>query len=321
EPELAVDPTTEVAADGDAAGHDGDGAADASHDGDDVVVDLFARLRAESVTLEPDEDDTDDFAEFVDEQAPADESPVIDEPSAAAEPADVDEADVDEAEELEPTPFEQRDADLTPIIVTAARKLKRVLADEQNQVLETLRRNEPVRDLDAVLPATDDHVARYIDAISDDLHAAAAAGAAMFGRTTKLRKADATAAATAAAEVLAEWLVVPLRERLERCVVDGDGDNPEISKRVRAVYREWKTQHIDEQLDDVVRAAHGRGVLGAVDAGTPVVWACDATHPSCADCDDNTLAGEVAAGEAFPTGHTFAPAHIGCRCLLVPQRR
>jgi hypothetical protein len=57
--------------------------------------------------------------------------------------------------------------------------------------------------------------------------------------------------------VLDEWLIVPLRERLERCVIDGGGDNAGITKRVRAVYREWKTQHIDEQLDDVIRAAHG----------------------------------------------------------------
>jgi hypothetical protein len=25
----------------------------------------------------------------------------------------------------------------------------------------------------------------------------------------------------------------------------------------------------------------------------------------------------VGAGEAFPTGHTHAPAHAGCRCALV----
>ena len=115
--------------------------------------------------------------------------------------------------------------------------------------------------------------------------------------------------------------MAPLRERLERCVADGDGDNADIGKRVRAVYREWKTQHIDEQLDDVVRTAHGRGGLAAVEAGTPMVWVCDPSHQSCSDCDDNTLAGAVAAGDPFPTGHASAPAHVGCRCLLLPERR
>ena len=142
----------------------------------------------------------------------------------------------------------------------------------------------------------------------------------MVGRTRKLRKADADAAIDAAAEVVAEWLVAPLRERLERCIADGDGDNADIGKRVRAVYREWKTQHIDEQLDDVVRTAHGRGVLAAVAAATPMMWVCDPSHQSCSDCDDNTLAGAVPAGDAFPTGHASTPAHVGCRCLLLPER-
>jgi len=37
--------------------------------------------------------------------------------------------------------------------------------------------------------------------------------------------------------------------------------------------------------------------------------------------DDNALAGCVAAGTPFPTGHLFAPSHTGCRCLLVPADR
>jgi hypothetical protein len=282
-------------------------AVEADDDDDDVVVDLFARLRAEAITIEPDDDIEPD------------------EPVAAAAvgvvATELDEAMADET--VEPTPFEQRDADLTPLIVGAARKLKRVLADEQNEVLEALRRNEPVRTLDALLPSVSDHVARYSDAISDDLIAAAHAGAAMVAPTGSgpLRKAETTAATDAADAVLGEWLVVPLRERLERCVLDGDGDNAGIGKRVRAVYREWKTQHIDEQLDDVIRTAHGRGVLAAIGKGTDVVWVCDDTRHGCSDCDDNSLAGSIKAGEAFPTGHLCAPAHIGCRCILLPAGR
>jgi hypothetical protein len=265
-----------------------------------VVVDLFARLRAEAV------DEGDD---------------VVVEALAVVEAGELDEVgELDEAAEVEATPFEQRDADLTPIIVGAARKLKRVLADEQNEVLEALRRKEPVRALDALVPSARDHVERYATAIADDVAAAASAGAAMVAPSGSgpLRKADAAAAKKAADEVLGEWLVGPLRERLERCVLDGDGDNAGIGKRVRAVYREWKTQHIDEQLDDVIRTAHGRGVLAGIGKGTSVVWVCDDTHQGCSDCDDNSLAGSISAGEPFPTGHLCAPAHIGCRCILLP---
>jgi predicted transcriptional regulator len=236
-----------------------------------------------------------------------------------ADIAEVAVAAEDAEDEAPPTPFERRDADVTPIIVSSARKLKRVLADEQNEVLDALRRSEPVRELDMLLPDAAEHVGRYRAAIDAELAEAANAGAGMVGRSAKLSKANTAAAVAAGGSVLADWLVQPLRERLERCVADGDADNAGISKRVRAVYREWKTQHIDEQLDDVILAAHGRGVLAAIRPGTPVVWVCDDTASGCADCDDNSLAGPVPAGQAFPTGSEFAPAHVGCRCLLLPD--
>ncbi|HYN33851.1 MAG TPA: DivIVA domain-containing protein [Ilumatobacteraceae bacterium] len=291
---------------------------------DDVVVDLFARLRAEAVTIEPADDDdllADVEVPSVDESEVVDTVDVVDSPDSEGAPESL--AANDTVETVESTPFEQRDADLTPLIVGAARKLKRVLADEQNEVLETLRRNEPVRALDALLPSAADHLARYGGAISDDLVGAAQAGATLVAPTGSgpLRKGDVAAATKAANAVLGEWLVEPLRDRLERCVLDGDGDNAGISKRVRAIYREWKTQHIDEQLDDVIRTAHGRGILAGIGTGTAAVWICDPTHQGCSDCDDNSLAGSVKAGEAFPTGHLCAPAHVGCRCILLPDGR
>jgi len=211
------------------------------------------------------------------------------------------------------------------VIVASAKKLKRVLADEQNEVLDALRRSESVRHLDTLLPWSNEHAGRYREAIAADLLAAAQAGAASVvdanGKPTKLRKADAVKASTAAPEVLEEWLVTPLRERLERCVSEGGGDNADVAKRARAVYREWKTQHIAEQLDDVIRTAYGRGVLAAIEPGSVVRWVADEGQRICSDCDDNTLAGAVPAGSAFPTGHVAAPAHIGCRCMLIPEAR
>ena len=268
---------------------------------DDVVVDLFARLRAEAVTIEPDTAASDTAEPDTDEPETVDDGESLD--------------------DVESSPFGRRDAELTPIIVGSARKLKRVLADEQNEVLEALRSTAPIDDLDALVPAHAEHVSRYSAAIADELRVAADAGAVLVGGSAPLGAADAASAIAAADEVLAEWLVEPLRERLARCVSDGDGNHADISKRARAVYREWKTQHIDERLDDIVRMAHGRGALAGIEPGTPARWVCDAAHQGCADCDDNSLAGTVAAGDAFPTGHTFAPAHVGCRCLLLPDGR
>jgi DivIVA domain-containing protein len=304
EPELVASETA------DAPG--GDDRADDTRD--DVVVDLFARLRADASLVAV--DDVADVADVADVEGAA-----VAEAQSGDAPADA--APTPAEAEHESTPFEQRDADLTPLIVASAKKLKRVLADEQNEVLDGLRRREPVRQLSDLLPSRADHLHRYRVAVVDDLLAAANAGASLVtpGRVARLKKADATKAAAAGEAVLDEWIIVPLRERLERCVTDGDGDNAGIAKRIRAVYREWKTQHIDEQLDDVIRAAHGTGAFAALEPGVAVDWVADPTHAVCSDCDDNTLGGTVAVGDAFPTGHLFPPAHLGCRCLLLPADR
>ena len=282
---------------------------------DDVVVDLFARLRADASLVAVAESDGTESLESDDEAGVQALEELV------AESDDETPSTGDEVAEA--TPFDQRDADLTPLIVASAKKLKRVLADEQNEVLDALRRREPVRSLSDILPAPADHLGRYRVAIVDDLLAAANAGASLVtpGRVARIKKADAAKASAAGEAVLDEWLIVPLRERLERCVIDGDGDNAGITKRVRAVYREWKTQHIDEQLDDVIRASHGHGVYAALESGVSVEWVADPAHAVCSDCDDNTLGGAVGAGDAFPTGHRFPPAHLGCRCILLPTDR
>ncbi len=260
-------------------------------------------------------------------QADAADDATEDEPAAAVSLTIVEDLAVFQAspeapvveEALDDSAFGQRDASLTPIIVASARKLKRVLADEQNEILHTLRRNEPVKSIDTMLPWQSEQAARFAAAITADLEKAALIGAASIDKgSAKEHKADVNRAGAtkAAIEALTATIVAPLRERLERAVVDAEGDNAELATMVRGIYREWKTQRIDEHLDDVARAAFGRGALAAVMPGTKVCWMVDPNGPACPDAEDNALAGEVAAGQQFPTGHTSAPAHEGCRCML-----
>ncbi|MDO8389085.1 MAG: hypothetical protein Q7V57_01240 [Actinomycetota bacterium] len=220
---------------------------------------------------------------------------------------------------LDPSPFARRDAELTPLIVLCARKLKRVLADEQNDVLNVLRRKDSVVALDALLPSAADHLQRFAGIIDDELHHAALAGAASVDDRSLVehqRDIDRGHALQPAILSLDSAIVVTLRERLERAVLDAGGDNTQLAESVRAIYREWKTQRIDEHLDDVVRMAFGRGALAALAPGTPICWTIDPSGPECADAEDNTLGGVIGAGDSFPTDHTCAPAHEGCRCML-----
>lgn len=316
------DATADVVQDDVARAVDADDAdADETDDeasGDDVVVDLFARLRADTgdgtvVDITPGDAETDDGTERSGTAEAAADRP----PAAAADVVGETGDATDEHADADQTGFELRDEVVTPLIVASAKKLKRVLADEQNEVLDALRRTDSVDGLDALVPEAGDHAARYAEAIADELLDAVHAGSATSRPTNrKIRKALATEAVAAADAVLDQWLVAPLRDRLSTCITESAGDTTAVTKKVRAVYREWKTQHIDETLDDIVRTAHGRGVLAGFAAGTPIVWEVDERLPACPDCDDNALAGAVGAGDEFPTGHTFAPAHPGCRCLL-----
>jgi hypothetical protein len=305
------------------------------------VGDLFARLRAaraDTVSLRP---SVDESVADSDEPADAASEPEA-EPEAEAEAEAEAVGDLEVVSDLElvgeelsvfqvsPTAptvvvetddsaFGRRDAELTPLIVASARKLKRVLADEQNDVLHVLRRKDPVRTLAALLPSEAEHVKRYAAAIDSELRSAALAGAASVDDGDKgdhLKSVNRHKALQPAVDALLATVIVPLRERLERAVTDADGDNGELADTVRAVYREWKTQRIDEHLDDVARMAFGRGALVALAPGTPVCWAVDPNGPACPDAEDNALAGVIGAGQPFPTDHTCAPAHEGCRCML-----
>lgn len=208
-------------------------------------------------------------------------------------------------------PFGVRDEVLVPLILASARKLKRVLADEQNEVLDHLRRNLP----GDMLPSAADHTARYATSIEDELRQAIAAGATSVGGRSK-RDAAVTKHVKAA---LADGIVEPLRERLQRAMHQAGADANELASLVRAVYREWKSSRIDDQIDDVLRLAFDEGAYAALAPGTQVLWVLDPQSGACGpDCEDNSLGGAVAAGDAFPTGHLHPPLHGGCRCLLQP---
>ena len=218
------------------------------------------------------------------------------------------------------TTFELRDEELAPVIAAMSRKLKRALADEQNEVLDILRGKLPVKTLDAIVGPKTDHSARMLEALEASLKAAALTGAKSLSNASDKDLQKMVASQMAAInEFVIATVVAPLRERLSRSISQAAGDNAELTSLVRLVYREWKNQHVDTQIDNIAQTSFGRGAFAALTPGAKVCWKVDPNGPACADAEDNSLAGFVNAGEAFPTGHTHAPAHAGCRCALVLQ--
>lgn len=204
------------------------------------------------------------------------------------------------------------------------RKIKRILADEQNQVLDTCRKRTIVKTLDAIVGPKSEHAKRVCTALAPSLKSAAIAGARSL-HTARTMPSDrelnemVAPQLKAIDEVVVTTIVEPLRERLSRSISSAGGSNAELASLVRVLYREWKNQFIDEHIDDIAYTAFGRGALAALSPEMNVCWKYDPAGPACPDAEDNSLAGCIAGGEAFPTGHTHAPAHSGCRCAIVPM--
>lgn len=131
----------------------------------------------------------------------------------------------------------------------AAQRLKRVLADEQNEVLDRLRQRDRRRTLtvDLLLGGDLDRIARYRDALVAVL---ADAG-------------DQPAHSEAVASDAAEAIVRGTRTRVEALLdeaVDGRAvDEDRVVDGVRACFREWKTQWLVRlAADSVALASAGR---------------------------------------------------------------
>jgi len=217
--------------------------------------------------------------------------------------------------------FVHRDEVLAPIIVALTSKIKRALADEENAMLTYLQGKKAAVALEKVLPEPAMHVQGYVEAVAEDVMSAAMGGAKSLSSSLKAdlrRKVTSSAVMQVMSKNIDDVLVRPLRDRIQRCVEQSDGDREEMSKLIRSVYREWKMQRVEQHIGDVARLAFSRGAYLVLDQGTSVCWMVDPNGPPCADAEDNSLAGATALGSEFPTGHTHPTAHTGCRCLISP---
>jgi len=219
--------------------------------------------------------------------------------------------------------FTKRDAQIGPMITTIARKFKRVLADEENAMLTYLQGKKSVVALEKLLPSADQQAQAYVDSVVDDLMVAAMAGAKSVSSSLKAdlrKKVTNSAVMQVLSKAIDESIVRPLRDRIQQCVEQSDGDREQMASLVRSAYREWKMQRLDQMVGDVTCFAYSRGAYLALATGTPVCWMFDPNGPKCPDAEDNALAGDTPLGTAFPTGHEHPIAHAGCRCLVAPVR-
>jgi hypothetical protein len=196
------------------------------------------------------------------------------------------------------------------LIPLAAKRAKRASQDEQNEVLDGLRRHKGRLSSAAILTAEPAHTASWLEVLRPMLDTsysngrAAAVGA--NGAEEEARCPDELASEVVAA------VVGGLRERIAVAIDSGDAEG--ATDRVNARFREWKSQQLDDLLMDALIGAFVGGRFDASPSGSMLQWVV-AEAGCCADCADNSLE-FVLKGAEFPTGHALPPAHPGCRCTI-----
>ena len=274
-----------------------------------AVDDIFAKLRAGS-TADVAAKATTTTAIVEDEKPAVKASVPKAEKKAKAKPA---------VPVVDPARFEERNEELSPVVVAMARKLKRVLADEQNTVLGHVRAKRTSLDLDAVLGTEAEHSARYADAVAEDSMAAASAGAkSVKAAGGSSRRVTQKAIAAHAVSAITAGLVAGFREDARIAIGEAEGDRDVLLGLIRDVYRSWKTERIDSHVDDIACSSYSHGAYLALEPGSRITWMAEPETNCCSECEDNSLAGSVVRGDDFPTGHSHPPAHAGCRCLVCP---
>lgn len=327
DPRNAGDAADEVADDADDAEVADDPDEDDASDGA-TVHDLFERLRTE-VPEDPAAEDTGaddpDDAASAEDGADAEDTTVQEANGSegpAADDADVVSIDLTETS-AEQALLDRRDALLAPVEKQLSRVLKRVASDEQNEILDRLRRVKRGRPDPAELLPEEGSTTVWADALREEFATAVEVGAGFW---TELAGPGPTAvpAGSETDTLLNDRLEAFLalhRAHLERAVVEADEqglDASELGDRVRATYRDWRSSSLAEFAGDLAIAGFAHGERRAAGPGTPWRWVVDNGGLPCADGEDNALAGAVGCEQPFPTGDLTPPAHPGCRCILAP---
>lgn len=269
--------------------------------------DIFAKLRAGSP------------AEVASKTAPKADSQA----DSQADPTAAPKADSKKAKRVvpvaDPARFETRDEALAPIVVAMARKLKRVLADEQNTVLAHLKLKRSSLEIDAIFGTTEEQSLRYATSVLEEGMTSASAGAkSVKSSGGNSRRVTQKAVSKHVADTVAAGLVAAFREEARIAIGEAEGDREILSSLMRDVYRKWKMELIDSHVDDIACSTYSKGGFLSLEPGAHVGWMVDPVSKCCSECEDNMLAGAVIRGDDFPTGHAHPPAHAGCRCLVSP---
>lgn len=215
--------------------------------------------------------------------------------------------------------LDAREEILAPTATMFFKKAKRILSDEQNEMLDKVRRSAGSK---VILEEILDEKAQ-IDTIAiaalDFFEQVRLGVVDLFtdGKGLPTHK-EISHQAVEYSEEFAKELVLPLRRKIEETLSqDSVIEDQSAVPAIGAIYREMRSNRLEELISQYVNTVFCATIHK--ESGYELfVWAIDPEDTPCADCLDNSLAGATISTEQFPTGHLHPAIHSGCRCLLVP---
>ncbi len=219
--------------------------------------------------------------------------------------------------ETEMALIESRDASIQPALLQLSRRTKRLLQDDQNELLDALRKGG-VEGANFMTKELSARLEQRVEDLKELLLPAVEAGFTSVGAV-----ANPVSSFEIARQVLEELLALLNQLSLTKVkgsllIHDGGNESDQIGG-ISGIYRDLRSSKLDSIIEDAVVSAHARGAL-AGSVGQRVRWIAHDKGNTCPDCEDNALNGETTSGELFPTSHSAPPAHPGCRCLITVER-
>lgn len=195
---------------------------------------------------------------------------------------------------------------VSALLPGALKRAKRIAQDDQNALLDALRRHKGRPAASALLPDVASQTDAWAEALGGVIADAYDAGRLSLG-------GDATDAPSDLAGGLVGALLEPVRVRWTAAIDDAD-DTADAIEHINARAREFRSQQLEAAVADALAGAYARGAFDAAVDGATLQWVLAASGCG-ADCADNALEPTVK-GQPFPTGHLHPPAYAGCRCSL-----
>lgn len=216
-----------------------------------------------------------------------------------------------------PEALAQRSEALGDLPSQTARRLKRLLQEDHNDLLDRLRTRRGKGALEDNLAPVEEQLRRFHAGLNEALGRAFSEGRRAAGATGE------TDASAAVNKLVSRQVLNPLRAEVSKAVAAGlaaEDSASALSERANDVFRVWKGVRTQLLGEGIAYAAYHQGQLDAW-RSTPdsrKVWVLATDEQECPNdvCRRNAEVGAVDLKTPFPSGHMAPPAHGACTCTL-----